>query len=589
MSTEVLSTPGRLAQRPTPEGNEPRHGSTRGRRVSESRLVFAVAAVCYLAAAWWFWRNRLIPGDASSRVANAYYIFFSRDAHLGAVGFVWNPLPSLILLPALPLKALVPALTRDALLAPLASALFMAGTTAIGNDVLRRLRVTRIPRLALTVLLAAHPMMLVYAGNGMSEAFFLFFLMLTVRGLLQWLRDGRPESLVVVGLSLGLSYGVRYEALAPGLAVPLLVGGTSWWRGRGRVRWRYSTALADAVFVGLPVAFAVAGWAVSARLIVGQWLPTVSSVYGNSAQVVRNAGFIGSVTGTTLGAKLAYASQQMLGLEPPVLILLVLTGVVALRRRDPGILALLAVFGSVLAFSDFAFLAGSSFGWLRFQIATVPLAILLAGLLLAVPGTRASRAEFAVRQNHRTAGPTRAGRGVTAATKVTAVTVMALALPVAVITVATPTLGREESQWLTRDGRAGTSELTVLQAQIGADLDAMELPDGSVITDSAYAFPIILASRRPRQFVITSDRDFKAGLQDLSGHRVRYLLVSSPSSGPADAVRLAYPNAFGPTPDNKGVRTWADKEGKTLWTLTPVTAVTGSTSGASPNAHTPTH
>lgn len=583
MSTEVQSAPSRLARQPTPEGNHPRHGRTRGRRLSESRVVFILAAACYLVIAWWFWRDRLIPGDASSRVANAYYILFSRDPHLGAVGFVWNPLPSLILLPALPLKALVPTLTRDALLAPLASALFMAGTTAIGNDILRRLRVTRIPRLALTVLLAAHPMMLIYAGDGMSEAFFLFFLMLTVRGLLQWLRDGRPESLVSVGLSLGLSYGVRYEALAPGLAVPLLVGATTWWRSRDRVSGRYSTALADAVFVGLPVAFAVAGWAVSARLIVGQWLPTVSSVYGNSAQVIQNAGFIGTVTGTTLAEKVAYASQQLLGLEPPILILLVLTGAVALRRRDPGILAVLAVFGSVLAFSNFAFLAGSSFGWLRFQIAAVPLAILLAGLLLATPGTRASRAQFAVRQNHRTAGPTRAMRGVTAATKATVVAVMALALPVAAITVATPTLGAGESGWLTHGGRARTTELAVLQARIGADLDAMGLPDGSVITDSAYAFPIILASNRPRQFVITSDRDFKADLQDLSGHRVRYLLVSAPSSGPADAVRLAYPDAFDPAPDKKSVRTWADSEGKTLWTLTSVAAVARSTGAASPH------
>lgn len=585
MSTEVQSTPSSLAQRPTPEGSEPRHGSTRSRRVTESRIVFAVAAVCYLAIAGWFWRNHLIPGDASSRVANAYYVLFSRDPHLAAVGFVWNPLPSLILLPVLPLKALVPALTRDALLAPLASAVFMAGAAAVGNDVLRGLRVTRIPRLALTVLFAAHPMILIYAGDGMSEAFFLFFLMLTVRGLLQWLRDGRPESLVSVGLSLGLSYGVRYEALAPSLAVPLLVAATSWWRGRDRVRWRYATALADATLVGLPVAVSVAGWAAAARLIVGQWLPTVSSVYGNAAQVIENAGFIGSVTGTTLGGKFAYASQQMLGLEPPILILLVLTGAVAFRRHDARILAILAVFGTVLAFSDLAFLGGNSFGWLRFQIATVPLAILLAGLLLAVPGTRASRAEFVVRQNHRTPGPARAMRRVTAAASVTAVAVMALALPAAVITVATPTLGAGEAGWLTSGGRARGAELAVLQARIGADLDAMDFPDGSVITDSAYAFPIILASRRPRQFVITSDRDFKAALQDLSGHRVRYLLVSAPSSGPADAVRLAYPNAFGPTPDNNSVRTWADKEGKTLWTLTPVTAVNGSTGAAPPNAH----
>src|SRR5262245_9211017 len=123
MSTEVPSAPGGFARGSSPEGREPRHGSRRGRRLSEPWIVFAVAAVLYLAAVWWFSHHNLIPNDASSRLANAYYVLFSRDPHLAAVGFVWNPLPSLMLLPVLPLKALVPAFTQEALLAPLTSAM----------------------------------------------------------------------------------------------------------------------------------------------------------------------------------------------------------------------------------------------------------------------------------------------------------------------------------------------------------------------------------------------------------------------------------------------------------------------------------
>jgi hypothetical protein len=569
MPAEVGSAPSGLAEEPSLEGGEPRHGSVRDRRFSEPRIVFTVTAAIYLVAAWWFWRHHLIPGDAFSRLANGYYVLFSRDPHLAAVGFVWNPLPSLILLPLLPLKALVPALTHDGLLAPLSSALFMAGAAGIGNDALRRLRVARIPRLALTFLFVVHPMMLIYAGNGMSEAFLVFFLMLTVRGLLQWLSDGRAESLVPVGLSLGLAYGARYEALAPGLAVPVLVAAMSWWRGRDRVRWRYATARADAVLVGLPAALSVAGWAIAGKLIVGQWLPTLSSAYGNSAQVSANTGGIGSVTGTTPGERVGYAAQQMLGLEPLVFVLLLLAGAVALRRRDPRIFAPLAVFGAVLAFSNLAFLSGNSFGWLRFQIVVVPLAIMLAGFLLAVRGTRASRAAVAVQPRNGKRMSARIVRRVTVAANVAVVAVVALAVPAAVITVATPTLAREESEWFTEAGAARTSGLARLNAQVAADLDAMGLPDGSVITDSAYAFPIILASSKPRQFVITSDRDFMAALQDPRGHRVRYLLISA--TGAADAVRLAYPGADRPTAGNTSVRTWADQWGKVLWTLTPVT------------------
>jgi hypothetical protein len=517
-----------------------------------------VAVLCYLGAAWWFWRNHLIHVDAISRVANAYYTLFSRHPHLAAVGFVWNPLPSLALLPMLPLKALMPALTRDGLVAGLASALFMAGTVAVGNDIFRRMGMSAMPRAALTVLLALHPMMLIYGGNGTSEACFMFFLVLSVRGLLQWLADQRAESLVVLGLSLGLAYGARYEALAPGVAVPAVVAAVSWWRGRGRPRWRYATAQTDAVLVGLPVFLAVAGWALASKIIVGQWFATFSSEYGNSAQVDSNAHGIESVTGAALGARTAYALHQILGLQPLVPLLLILAVVMAIHRHDPRMLAPLAVLGSVLAFDDLAFLAGGSFGWLRFQITVVPLAVLLAGVLLAAPGAPPAAPTTVHGPSWR---PSARVRRV--ATVVVAVLAAALAIPTTVVTLRSPALAREESDWFTDAGVTSAAQRTGLDIRIAHDIDDMALPDGSVITDSAYAFAIILASRKPRQFIITSDRDFAASLADPRRHRVRYLLVSD--FGPADAVRAGAHDA-GSHPD----RTWTDGAGAVRWSLIPV-------------------
>ena len=39
-------------------------------------------------------------GDAWSRITNAYYVLYSRDPHLAAIGFIWNPLPSLMAIPS---------------------------------------------------------------------------------------------------------------------------------------------------------------------------------------------------------------------------------------------------------------------------------------------------------------------------------------------------------------------------------------------------------------------------------------------------------------------------------------------------------
>src|SRR5688572_23128027 len=53
---------------------------------------FVVGAVLML-------RYNIFEPDAPNRVANAGFALHSRDPHLSAIGFVWNPLPSLVELP----------------------------------------------------------------------------------------------------------------------------------------------------------------------------------------------------------------------------------------------------------------------------------------------------------------------------------------------------------------------------------------------------------------------------------------------------------------------------------------------------------
>ena len=560
MATEVLAVLDRPARPRTP----------RRPRVTEGRLVMLACAVVYLGVALWFWRSGLVPGDAMSRVANAYYTLYSRDPHLAALGFVWNPLPSLMLLPALPLSLMFPALTQDALIAGIASALSMAGAVTVIHDMLRRLGVRRLPRLVLTLAVALHPMILIYAGNGMSESLFLLCLAGAARGLQQWLAEGRAESLVVVGLALGLSYGTRYEALAPAAAVPVVVFLVSWWRARGSGLRRH-TAIADAMLVGLPALAAVALWAVASKLIVNQWFATFSSEYGNSAQVSANAGGIASMTGDTAPDRLAYGLTQLLGLHPALPLAAFVAGAVALYRRDPRLLAPVSVFGSVLAFDNLAFLAGSSFGWLRFQIATIPLVVLLVGGAIArrpsrLPaGLTPATARGVAPVPASSPRPGRAAGPLGSLGIVAALTAALVGAPASLWVLNTPALAREESEWFTPDGAARTSGLTRLNHRVAADLDAMGLPDGAVVTDSAYAFAIIIASDHPEQFVINSDRDFREALEDPAGHGARYLLVST--AGAADAVRLRHP---GPSRSEPGVREWADRVGNVQWLLVPV-------------------
>ena len=543
------------------------------RRPSEGLSVFALSATVYLTVAIEMLHRGVVYTDATSRVANGFFVLFSRDPHLPAVGFVWNPLPSLLLSPLLALKSVFPVLVRDGFAGNLESVVFMAGSVALLAGCLRRLEVSRVLRLLLVGLFALHPLMITYAGNGESEAVLLFFLLLALRSLIGWLGERQPARLAGTGVALALAYLSRYEAVAPAVAVTLLVALVSAHRATGTVGQRARSAMNDAVLVAFPFIFAFGLWALSSRLLVGSWFPTFSSEYGNAAQVGASAEGITQVTGTTHLAAVQYVLEQLAGLQPFAAPIAVLAVIVAVRRRDLLSVAAPTVLGAVLAFDNLAFLSGNSFGWLRFQITLIPLTALAAGRVL---GSWSGSTSPAAQQPRR--GRARSVR-VPAVLAVFVLIATAAALPISARTLTSHRLAREETQAMlaafspARATAEDRRHLLILQTekQVADDLDAMHLGPGHVLTDSAYSFAVILASSRPKQFVITSDRDFRQAVADPKGHQVRYLLVPEPAFARADAVLRSRPTLY----DTGGgisdvVRTWRSAAGTGNWRLLQV-------------------
>lgn len=515
------------------------------RRVQEKHVVFLLAFCLYLGLAVYLvlFRNAVF-GDALARVGNAQYVVSSRDPHLAAIGFVWNPLPSLLLLPFIPLRWLWADGVSTGFVASVESALFMAGAVSLVRGILADLGTGRLVRWLLLLAFAVHPMILTYGYNGMSEAPLLLFTLLASRSLMSWLRDGTTRPLMLTGVALSLGYLTRYEAMASGAAVIALVGVVSLARAPGSWTQRRVTALTDLAVVGLPFLFTFAMWALLSKIIVRQWFPTLSSEYGNTAQVTANRRFIDEITGNDLNSRAAYTAHQMLGLEPLLALLLVLALLAAALRRDLRVLAPPAVAGAVLAFDVAAAVLGKSFGWLRFEIVEVPLAVLLAGYLVAAAGRR-----WWLRGAASVAG-------------------LALVMPglvVAVPTMLDRKLGREEATILTavlRPERVNAYQRDEhLRFELGrvmaADLDALRLGNGQVVTDAAYAFPVLLATRHTRTFVITPDQDFMATLADPVTFHATYLLVPDPQDASSDALNVAYPTLYDQGwPGGTLVRTW---------------------------------
>ena len=267
------------------------------------RVIFWGSFVFYLVAgAILVLGFHSIVGDAWSRVGNAYYMVFSRDPHLAAIGFVWGPLPSLLVLPLLPFSRIWPDLTAVGFAGSIVSSACMAAAAwelwAAADDWGVGFRT----RAAITALFALDPMIVYYAANGMSEAIFLVTLIVAARYLTRWLRDGKSSALVVTGLALGLAYLTRYEAIPAAMGAAALVGVVSALRRAGTRRTRTLAGLADATVLIVPIVAAFVAFAFASLLIVGNAFEQFTSAYGLSSQMAIQGSHFQIQTGQGTGA-----------------------------------------------------------------------------------------------------------------------------------------------------------------------------------------------------------------------------------------------------------------------------------------------
>jgi hypothetical protein len=443
-------------------------------------------------------------------------------------------------MPLLPLHAIWPSLGGKGLAAGVVSALFMAGAVYQLDRTLVELPTRRLPRIVITLAFAAHPMIVYYAGNGMSEGPFLFFLLMTARHLVAWSRSGDLSRGVTAGMALAGAYLTRYEAVGPAVGVVLAVVALTMWRTRGPLRQRAATAMCDAVIVGAPFLIAFVLWSAASWILVGSPFEQFSSQYGNSSQITLQHAAGVSFQATPMDVVVR------LGVMEPLLVLACLAGAaVALRRRDPAGLAVAAVLVPELAFASLTYVTGMTFHWFRFFMAAVPLAALMLGVAMAEPPPAPRRRRLRVQRWHPPRWRTRL-RPVGLA--LAAAVLLAPALPLAARAMADTRIAPEEANYLLPavvHHVPTPNDSFTEERQVARYIDGMHLPDGSVLVDTFMGFAVVLNSTHPDQFVITSDRDFQSALADPAGTGLRYILVPRDVVlGSVDAISKQYPGLY---------------------------------------------
>lgn len=489
------------------------------------RAFVSIPALCgyvYVALGLWLMLGLgFYEGDSLSRTANALYVVRGRDPHVAAIGFVWNPLPSIV---QIPFVTILDPFGLAYLAGPLESAMFGVGSLMVLDRLLRLLDVGDLRRRALLLLYGLHPMIVFYAANGMSESPLIFFMLAATYQFLRWTRKGGTQALLIFSLLSAGTFLVRYEGLAfcAGGVVALTV---AFFVGRDLEPDRLEAILLTYL---VPISYVAALWVFFNWVFVGDPLYFYRSSYGNQAQT---AGFrtgaqtyLSLVIANVVGS-IGYSGLRWLVVMPAILPISVLAFVRGIARREHVTFGVLALAGALPAFHAYLVYSGSSFGWLRFFLYGIPFSIVLAPLVIA---------------------PLRGMRRAYAAAWTLALVAIAAGMPAGLYAMSQPDLGREEWQ-ITRhlidpaSVAVPPSFRFTTEKEIAAYVDA--LPGHPVVLmDSAFAFAVNLFSRDHTRYAITSDRDFKAILAHPDGGEITHILVPEPHS--VEAVGQALPGIW---------------------------------------------
>lgn len=503
-----------------------RHASLRIKAPRGRRLVvFTAAMIVYVTFAWWaIVQHNLVMGDAISRLANATYSVTSRDPHLSAIGFVWNPLPTISMIPFVLLRGIFHVLAEPGFAASLSSCVARSMAVVSMDGIAREWCRTRWMQYVVLLGFALNPMILLYAANGMSEAFLLAFVLATVRPFNRWLRDPTDTlALVTTGVLLAAAYLVRYESLAATAAVAAVVTWKTWnlaEDGRKRV-----DIIGNLFVVAVPSVVSFGGFAVASWVVTGSAAEQFTSNYGNTS-------IVSTTVKETMITRLAF-SFRCLEFLAPLLGLLMAIAILRLKDGYERILAVTATIGAVSGAALLLHTAGSTLPFLRFFISAIPFEILLA---LAVIDSGKDKK----RRRHRKS----------AAFAMAGVILVGTASTVAGMLRSDP--GTQEHQIASildprRDNPGERAVLRTFQTEqrIAAYLDNMHLPKGAVLVDVLAGFPIVESSRNPKQFVIPSDRDFALVLSNPAAANVQYLLTVDPNGrGGFDALNRRFPSIY---------------------------------------------
>lgn len=507
-----------MRREPRPDKTLPAKKSTK----KHGWIIFCVVLVCELAAGYYFnYLNGMIMGDAASRVANAFFVLYIQPPHLASIGFIWNPLPSLMELPFMWLVPFFKPLATAALAGVIVTSLFAAGTAVLIYNNCIRFNVPVGLSLLLTALYAFNPFIFIYGFNGMSEVMFIFFLVLATTQLVQWTYDEVPFHLFWVGVALASAFLIRYEAIPFAAAVFLAVC-FFMFKKRSQLEsvksaWGYFEGTVLVIF--MPLVSCIILWILLNWIIMGDPLYFLTSAYSNEAYTSANLGADMLLLQWNIPGVLLYALKMSVYFIPLTIVILFIRLINRSLFRWETLMFLVLVL-SIPAFESFMLLRGASFGWLRFFV--YPLLIAVAWLPFELREMKDRAPLF----------------------KPVAIVLCCLALVFSAVSVGIPLKNPEVAgeEYSTYFMKSGSSNLD-MQIDIAAYIDE-HYANTVFLMDSYYTWYVIMNMDSPDKVITSCSYTFYGAIESPAEFDVQYILLVDPEIGAADAINRYYPDLY---------------------------------------------
>lgn len=485
------------------------------------KLLFTISFVVFACLAYYLTITlQTYHNDAISRTALGFFTIFGRDPHLAAVGFVWQPLPSLL---QVPLIALLRPAGMLLLAGPLITALFGAVSVVYVYKVARLVLEDQSQKIALliTILFATNPMILLYSAIGTSEIIFISAILATTYYLLKWKMNNLHQYLLTASFFMTLSFWSRYESLPAFVGFGLLIIAHFMYK-----KISFKEFESNVLLFTVPFIYTVGFWILINWLIMGDPFYFMNSPYSNAAftadfQSVQKSAF------TVLSESIQYMLERVMFLAPLLVILPLeaLFVIPSLKTTQEKIsqyvlLSYLTLPSlTILFFHVYQLYKGESFGWLRFYMYGLLAGIFFAVYLINKKDKLITKAVFAL---------------------------LVIGSLTTGLAMSDPSLGKEEHSFMQklRNPAVVLDYSRSYADQKELALIANSLP-GSVLIDTDKGFAVPLFANQPEKFVITSDEDYVEIVENYQQH-VNWIIMPQPESDDRgqNKIYTLYPNIW---------------------------------------------